>query len=362
MSGFCDCNGNGVLDAPNETGFDCEDLHYKSISCSEYCPKDKNGSKKAQEEPCDTVFTKPKHTKEPGSEVQLPDKPQKTHHDRSGGVTGEPKQLTCAPGEVAMLVRETKPGRVASIADVIESTTCAGSRSCKFPGVGPHDVCGLQDGQIHGSVGLYSIDTSPFFLDFTCFINHGCVRKLQDSPTASLGHEATDAPTQLEVSPHRDKPINQAQVHTDEKGKNERATTQEALAENGAERNKDEKGDMWRDENQDDHWEGTEEEPVFVNPWAKSKTDSPVKLEESASCLWRATAGCKKDGKRLPSQDLACGESIPADHEKTSGWCDCNGNSERDSWEMGYDCHSVERMPTCAAMCKYVTVAKSHGL
>lgn len=37
VSGFCDCNGNSILDG-DETGFDCGDLKYKYIQCKDYCP------------------------------------------------------------------------------------------------------------------------------------------------------------------------------------------------------------------------------------------------------------------------------------------------------------------------------------
>lgn len=348
MSGFCDCNGNGKFDEPDDFGFDCEDLRNKSISCSNLCPKVEAST--AQE-------------KEAASGVQLPRK-QQIHHKSK---RGEPEQLVCAPGEMATLVREAKPGRVASVADVIESSICAGSRSCKFPGVDPNDACGLQDGHIRGSAGLYSIDTSPFFLDFTCFINHGCVRKPQNAPAASNGHETDDgspeleAPAEVKSQKHEAfvdsgsiakplKDVVDASADTDDKANKHR---EEKAADKGDQSDRNDKGDKQH---------GTTEEAVYVNPWAKSNTDPPVSLGVSTSCSWRATADCKRGGKRLPSKDVACGEAIPTDQDTTAGWCDCNGNSEQDKWEMGYDCHSVERMPTCAAMCKYVTVAQRRGL
>lgn len=81
---------------------------------------------------------------------------------------------------------------------------------------------------------------------------------------------------------------------------------------------------------------------------AKKATDNKGKdVWDSQACRWRQTGGCKPDGDREAHNDKKCHETIATG---SSGYCDCNGNEQKDASETGYACEGAGP-GRCADVC-----------
>eukprot|EP00435_Cladocopium_sp_Y103_P006982 s4231_g2.t1 len=91
---------------------------------------------------------------------------------------------------------------------------------------------------------------------------------------------------------------------------------------------------------------------LYVKPPDEDKSDHVreasskllARLQEAASgspiaCMWRQTANCNAThGEREPDRDKLCSENVPLGN---SGFCDCNGDNQKNGDELGYDCQST---------------------
>jgi len=66
------------------------------------------------------------------------------------------------------------------------------------------------------------------------------------------------------------------------------------------------------------------------------------------TCMWRRTRNCDPHGPREPGKDKPCHRPISGRH---SGYCDCNGDFTKASWEPGYDCETSPQ-PDCETICE----------
>lgn len=99
---------------------------------------------------------------------------------------------------------------------------------------------------------------------------------------------------------------------------------------------------------------------LYVKPPDEDKSDHVreasskllARLQEAASggriaCMWRQTANCNAThGEREPDRDRLCSENVPLGN---SGFCDCNGDNQKNSDELGYDCQSTPG--NCETVC-----------
>merc|ERR1719410_437351 len=80
-------------------------------------------------------------------------------------------------------------------------------------------------------------------------------------------------------------------------------------------------------------WINNETYEVPCNP----PSDTPYTTTDPP-CAWRATGNCSWKGPREPWRDEDdCNIPIPL-CKGSSGWCDCNGDDVRQSWEPAMDC------------------------
>ncbi|CAL1157592.1 unnamed protein product [Cladocopium goreaui] len=99
---------------------------------------------------------------------------------------------------------------------------------------------------------------------------------------------------------------------------------------------------------------------LYVKPPDEDKSDHVreasskllARLQEAASggriaCMWRQTANCNAThGEREPDRDRLCSENVPLGN---SGFCDCNGDNQKNSDELGYGCQSTPG--NCETVC-----------
>lgn len=109
---------------------------------------------------------------------------------------------------------------------------------------------------------------------------------------------------------------------------------------------------------------------LYVKPSDEDKSDHVHeasskllgRLQEAASgspiaCMWRQTGNCNATGEREPERDRLCSESVPLGN---SGFCDCNGDNEKNGDERGYDCQSTPG--SCDAVCPQVPQESRYDL
>jgi len=78
----------------------------------------------------------------------------------------------------------------------------------------------------------------------------------------------------------------------------------------------------------------------------KNRTDAATN-SVSEACRWRQTGGCEPTGPREENNDKKCSISIA---KGSSGFCDCDGDGEKQGAEQGYGC--TDAGPgTCAKVC-----------